>query len=107
MSPNSRAQRSRKRIGAGRDPRGVAVGVGPRRPAPPPPSPPPAPPPPQPARSVRLLLERPEVARIVARCCLDGPRDLLKLAAPPPDLLERCVRPLERALKRAGLGDED
>ena len=52
------------------------------------------------------LLERnPEIARILARCCLDGPMDLLPLAAPPPEALEAYVRPVRQALARLGVGD--
>lgn len=53
--------------------------------------------------TVSLLEARPEIARILARCCLDGPRDLLELAAPAPAQLEVYVRPIRRALERAGL----
>jgi AcrR family transcriptional regulator len=51
----------------------------------------------------RLLERSPEIARVLARCCLDGPRDLLPLAAPPPEVLERYVRPLREGLERLGL----
>ncbi len=54
-----------------------------------------------------LLRNRPEIARILARCCLDGPRDLLPLAAPPPDVLETYVAPVRAAMARLGLGDAD
>ena len=50
-----------------------------------------------------LLRERPEIARIVARCCLDGPRDLLELASPPREVLEQFVAPGKAALRRLGL----
>jgi AcrR family transcriptional regulator len=50
-----------------------------------------------------LLQSSPEIARILARCCLDGPRDLLPLAAPPPEVLEQCVAALGKALGGLGL----
>jgi AcrR family transcriptional regulator len=50
-----------------------------------------------------LLQANPEVARIVARCCLDGPRDLLALAGPPAGALEAYVEPVRRALRLLGL----
>jgi AcrR family transcriptional regulator len=51
----------------------------------------------------RLLMQQPEIARILARCCLDGPRDLLSLAEPPPELLESCVQPIREGLEKLGL----
>jgi AcrR family transcriptional regulator len=36
----------------------------------------------------RLVRDRPELVRILARVCLDGPKDLLPLAVPPPERLE-------------------
>jgi len=53
--------------------------------------------------SAGLLRQHPELARIVARVCLDGPRDLLDLAAPPEELLERFVSPARAAIARVGL----
>lgn len=50
-----------------------------------------------------LLRRYPEIARIVARICLDGPRDLLALAAPPPQTRESYIRPIRDALARLGL----
>jgi AcrR family transcriptional regulator len=55
------------------------------------------------AWSFELLRERPEIARVAARCCLDGPRDLLALAAPSPEFLDSCVAPVRTALERLGL----
>jgi AcrR family transcriptional regulator len=54
------------------------------------------------AFTLDLLTERPELAAIVARCCLDGPRDLLREAAPPRERLELYVAAIRRGL--AGLG---
>ncbi|HVY62998.1 MAG TPA: TetR/AcrR family transcriptional regulator [Planctomycetota bacterium] len=54
---------------------------------------------------LRLLRERPEIARILARCCLDGPRDLLPLAAPPAEVREPYVAGIRRALAALGLGE--
>jgi TetR/AcrR family transcriptional regulator, repressor for neighboring sulfatase len=51
----------------------------------------------------QLLRERPEIARILARCCLDGPLDVLALAAPPPEQLEEYVASTRRALTGLGL----
>src|SRR5262245_34914262 len=34
-------------------------------------------------RAFAVLRERPQLARLVARVCLDGPADLLAIAAPP------------------------
>jgi AcrR family transcriptional regulator len=49
-----------------------------------------------------LLRERPEIARILARCCLDGPRDLLALAAPPREVREPYVAGIRRGFERMG-----
>jgi AcrR family transcriptional regulator len=53
--------------------------------------------------TLALLRRRPEIARILARCCLDGPRDLLALAAPPPERMEKHLRPIRRLIARLGL----
>jgi AcrR family transcriptional regulator len=53
--------------------------------------------------SFDLLRRRPELARVVARCCLDGPRDVLELAGPPPERHASYLRPIRAALRRAGL----
>src|SRR5579862_1714256 len=37
------------------------------------------------------LREHPELAILVARACLDGPAELLAIAAPPPALLEKIA----------------
>jgi AcrR family transcriptional regulator len=55
------------------------------------------------ARSFATLLEDPAVPRIIARCCLDGPRDLLALAAPPPERLAALVGPMRALLAHLGL----
>ncbi len=47
----------------------------------------------------------PDVARIVARACLDGPHELLTRAAPSHARLDAIVAPIGAALKRAGVGD--
>lgn len=52
-----------------------------------------------------LLRERPDIARVLARMCLDGPHDLLPVAAPPPERIEQFVAPVRAALERAGLAD--
>src|SRR5262249_32557341 len=54
------------------------------------------------ARSFAVLRENPLLPIVVARTCLDGPRDLLALAAPPPARLAALVDPMRRLL--AGLG---
>jgi len=53
--------------------------------------------------STALHRERPELARILARCCLDGPRDLLVLAGPDPSKVDTHARQVEGLLARAGL----
>lgn len=50
-----------------------------------------------------LLRERPDIARVLARMCLDGPHDLLPVAAPPPERIEQFAAPVRAALERAGL----
>jgi AcrR family transcriptional regulator len=52
---------------------------------------------------VRMLRERPELAIIIARTCLDGPHDLLPAAVPPPEVREMLVGRVERAFARTGL----
>lgn len=52
-----------------------------------------------------LLRERPDIARVLARMCLDGPHDLLPLAVPPPERIEQFVAPVRAALERAGVAD--
>lgn len=54
-----------------------------------------------------LLREHPEIARVLARMCLDGPHDLLPVAAPPPERMEQFVAPIRAALLRAGLEGVD
>jgi AcrR family transcriptional regulator len=56
-----------------------------------------------PARSswfVAQLREHPEMAVLVARACLDGPRALLRHAAPPPALLDALMARLAPAVAR-------
>ena len=55
----------------------------------------------------QLLRERPEIARILARLCLDGPKDLLPLAVPPPERIEDYVAPIRRILASQGLDGVD
>lgn len=55
------------------------------------------------ARSFAVLLENPLLPVVVARTSLDGPRDLLKLAAPPPARLAELVAPMRRLLAAVGL----
>jgi hypothetical protein len=43
---------------------------------------------------------------MVARACLDGPHDVLALAAPTPERLEAIVAPIRAWLARLGLGQE-
>jgi AcrR family transcriptional regulator len=58
------------------------------------------------ARSFAQLAEHPELPIVVARCCLDGPVDLLALAAPPAERLAALVEPMRRLLGRLGLDIE-
>lgn len=58
------------------------------------------------AYSWGLLREHPELARILARMCLDGPHDLLPLAGPPEARLERYVEPVRRFLATVGLSEQ-
>jgi AcrR family transcriptional regulator len=53
--------------------------------------------------SLGLHRERPHLSRILARCCLDGPLDLLALAAPPPEKIETHARQARALLARFGL----
>jgi TetR/AcrR family transcriptional regulator, repressor for neighboring sulfatase len=55
------------------------------------------------AATFDYLRAHPEVARIVARACLDGPADLLQKAAPPRARLDDIVAPLGAAFARIGL----
>lgn len=50
-----------------------------------------------------LLRTHPELARILARCCIDGPHDLLAAAKPPPDRVELHSFQIGEALARFGL----
>lgn len=58
------------------------------------------------AWSFDYLRRHPEIALVVARACLDGPRDLLALAAPPRDRLEAIVAPIGAMLAGFGLEGE-
>lgn len=49
------------------------------------------------------LRERPELARVAARSCLDGPPEIVEHAAPSPERLEAIVAPLRAMLQRMGL----
>jgi AcrR family transcriptional regulator len=49
------------------------------------------------AASFGYLRAHPELARIVARACLDGPAELLTRAAPPPARLDAIVTPIKKA----------
>ena len=55
------------------------------------------------SRSFATLRANPRLPMVVARACLDGPRDLLPLAAPPPELIEELVAPLQIALRKMGI----
>ncbi len=55
------------------------------------------------ASSFAYLRTHPEIARLVARSCLDGPHQLLGLAAPTPERLAAIVAPIEAALAASGL----
>jgi TetR/AcrR family transcriptional regulator, repressor for neighboring sulfatase len=59
------------------------------------------------ASTFAYLRAHPEVARLVARGCLDGPHQLLDIAAPPPERLDAIVAPIRETLERAGLGALD
>ncbi len=58
------------------------------------------------ASSFEGLRQRPEVALVVARACLDGPHDLLALAAPPPERIRELTAPMRRALGKLGFARE-
>jgi AcrR family transcriptional regulator len=58
------------------------------------------------AWSWALVRERPELARVLARMCLDGPKDLLAHAAPPPERIDAFVAPVRALLERAGLAGQ-
>jgi AcrR family transcriptional regulator len=53
------------------------------------------------------LREHPELAILVARACLDGPKELLAIAAPPPELLKKLADRLAPMLKAIGGGNVD
>lgn len=53
--------------------------------------------------SFDFFRKNPALARVLARVCLDGPLDLLALAAPPRKIREERVAAVRRALERAGL----
>jgi TetR/AcrR family transcriptional regulator, repressor for neighboring sulfatase len=57
------------------------------------------------ATTFAYLRGHPEIARVMARACLDGPTELTALAAPSPERLAEIVAPIRRALARAGLDD--
>jgi len=59
------------------------------------------------SRTFAVLAEGPEIPRVVARACLDGPHDDLALAGPPPDQLAEIVRPIDRALRALGVTGVD
>ena len=50
-----------------------------------------------------LFRDRPDLARVVARCCLDGPHDVLRFAALPPKTRREILRDIRAALARVGL----
>jgi AcrR family transcriptional regulator len=52
------------------------------------------------ASSFAFLREHPELVQLVARACLDGPAELLAIAAPSPDRLETITDQLRAALER-------
>src|SRR5262249_49953545 len=55
------------------------------------------------ARSFRFLRDNPGLPLVVARACLDGPHDVLALAAPAPERLEAIVAPIRAWLARLGV----
>ncbi len=59
------------------------------------------------AWSFAFLRERPELARVLARVCLDGPRDLLEEASPRAEDLARIVAPIRTMLDNLGLAGVD
>jgi AcrR family transcriptional regulator len=50
-----------------------------------------------------LLSGQPEIARLVARACLEQHTDLLRAAAPPRERLDEIVAPIGRALRVLGV----
>jgi TetR/AcrR family transcriptional regulator, repressor for neighboring sulfatase len=58
------------------------------------------------AASFAVFRKDPVLPLVVARACLDGPHDLLSLAAPPPERLETLTAPLRAALEKLGLAGE-
>src|SRR3954469_13548264 len=48
------------------------------------------------AATFAYLRAHPELARLVARACLDGPQELLSKAAPPRARLEAIVAPIRK-----------
>ena len=59
------------------------------------------------AATFSYLRAHPELALLVARACLDGPKEILAKAAPPRARLDDIVKPLEAALERANAGSID
>ena len=59
------------------------------------------------AATFARLRKRPAIARLTARACLDGPRELLTLASPPRERLDEIVAPIREGLARAGLAQVD
>jgi TetR/AcrR family transcriptional regulator, repressor for neighboring sulfatase len=55
------------------------------------------------ASSFAYLRGHPELVQLVARACLDGPDELLAIAAPTPDRLEAIAARIRLALARAHL----
>ncbi|MHC4829403.1 MAG: TetR/AcrR family transcriptional regulator [Planctomycetota bacterium] len=53
--------------------------------------------------ALQQLIAQPQIARLVARCCLDGPQDVLAEAAPSEDQLEEMLAPIEGTLATLGL----
>jgi len=54
-------------------------------------------------RSFQFLRDNPALPLVVARACLDGPHDVLALAAPTPERMETIVAPIRAWLERLGL----
>lgn len=57
------------------------------------------------AATFATLRANPGLARLTARACLDGPRELLELASPEPERLAQIVEPIRAALRRMRLAD--
>jgi len=57
--------------------------------------------------SFAYLRKHPEIARLVARSCLDGPSELLAAGAPSPERLAEIVAPIQAALDAHGAGFVD